>query len=110
MTWKAAALEHAKSEAPQEACGLLVRKGRRKVYVPCRNISPMPLESFLICPDDWAEAEDQYDEILAVIHSHPGVDPQPSEADQRFCNETDLPWHIVNPETAVWADCTPLKC
>jgi proteasome lid subunit RPN8/RPN11 len=110
MTWKVKALAHARKEAPNEACGLLVRKGRKSVYWPCRNISPEPFDTFVIEPEDWADAEDDSDEILAIVHSHPAGKAKPSPADQESCSLTELPWHIVVPESASWGMCMPLKC
>lgn len=110
MTWKDDALTHARAESPRESCGLLVRRGRRRLYLACRNIAPEPTETFIIEPEDWADAEDASDEILAVIHSHPGGVPEPSGADQESCTLSELTWHILVPETAVWGKCLPLKC
>jgi proteasome lid subunit RPN8/RPN11 len=110
MTWKAAALKHALAEAPREACGLLLRQGRKRSYWPCRNISPEPLDTFIIEPEDWADAEDSADEILAIVHSHPGGTTDPGPADQEWCSQSELPWHIVVPESATWGKCLPLKC
>lgn len=107
MTWKTTALNHALVDAPNEACGLLIRIGSESTYWPCRNISPEPTETFIIEPEDWAEAEDHSDEILAVIHSHPGGVPEPSGADQDSCTLSELPWHIVVPETGHWGQCNP---
>jgi proteasome lid subunit RPN8/RPN11 len=110
MTWKAAALKHALAEAPNESCGLLVRQGRKRSYWPCKNISPEPVETFIIEPEDWADAEDSCDEIIAIIHSHPNGTTEPSPADQESCSRSELPWHIVVPESATWGKCLPLKC
>ena len=39
MNWKNFAIEHAKKDAPHEACGLLtIYKGKEKYY-PCNNIA-----------------------------------------------------------------------
>ena len=103
---KAAALEHSQAEFPRESCGLVaVVKGRKK-YFPCRNLAETPDEHFVMDPIDYADAEEK-GEVVAVIHSHPTMNPKPSEADLVACEKTGVPWHIINPLTEEWGYCEP---
>ena len=95
------ALVHAKEQDPKESCGLLLEiKGKEK-YFPCKNLSTYSQQCFIIDPDDFVKAEDT-GKILAVIHSHPTTQPIASQADMISCEDTNLPWHIVNPKTEQW--------
>jgi len=102
MSWKDLALKHAKENAPNEVCGLLtIYKGKEK-YNPCKNLAEDAEDQFILDPDDWIKAEDEYGEVIAVIHSHPNHPPYPSEADLASCEYLDLPFYIVTPETEQW--------
>ena len=70
---------HARAEAPNESCGLLLLEdGRAVEYVPAVNkaASPYRFELYLD-PVRWSEIElDQ-----AVVHSHLSSPPRPSRTD-----------------------------
>ena len=101
MSWKDVALAHAKEQDPKESCGLLIDiKGKEK-YFACKNLSNWSNQCFIIDPIDYAKAEDT-GKILAVIHSHPTTQPIASQADMISCEDSKLPWHIVNPKTEQW--------
>jgi len=103
--WRAAALEHAQSEMPREACGLVVIYKGRPLYYACRNLA-VGTDQFVLSPDDY-EAADRMGEIVGVVHSHPYVSPEPSQADLVACEATGLEWHIVNVPTGNWHSFKP---
>ena len=77
-----AALEaHARAEAPNEACGLLLlRDGQAERYVPGRNRACSPHRFELeVDPEVWFLEDEGYE--LAVFHSHPDGPPRPSRTD-----------------------------
>ena len=84
-------LNHAKKCGENECCGFVIDN---KTYMPCKNISPTPTETFEISPDDWIQAE-TIGEITAIVHSHPNGLPILSEADQIYQQQTAVDWWIV---------------
>jgi proteasome lid subunit RPN8/RPN11 len=79
---RAALEEHARAEAPNEACGLIAfRDGRAERYLPGRNTLASPYR-FQLEPGDPADfflEDDGYE--LAVFHSHPETEAKPSRTD-----------------------------
>lgn len=74
--------EHARAEAPNEACGLLAFRGdTAERYLPGRNALDSPYR-FQLEPGDPADffLEDEGYE-LAVFHSHPETEARPSRTD-----------------------------
>ena len=72
---------HARAEAPNEACGLLVLKdGRAERYEPGRNASASPYRFELdVDPEVWFLEDEGYE--LAVFHSHLSSQARPSRTD-----------------------------
>ena len=104
--WKEAALSHAKIEDPKESVGLLLNIKGKERYYPCNNLSMSSYQCFILDPEDYVRA-DNTGEITAIIHSHPTTPPTPSQADLVGCENSNLPWHIVNPKTEQWGYCEP---
>ncbi|HTZ06348.1 MAG TPA: Mov34/MPN/PAD-1 family protein [Gaiellaceae bacterium] len=73
--------EHARTELPNEACGLVVFKdGVAERFVPGRNAAASPYRFELdVEPEAWFLEDDGYE--LAVFHSHPSSPPRPSRTD-----------------------------
>ncbi len=73
--------EHARAEAPNEACGLLLlRDGRAERYERGRNAADSPYRFELeVDPEVWFLEDDGYE--LAVFHSHLSSPARPSRTD-----------------------------
>lgn len=102
---KTLALEHAHDAYPREACGLLIVRKGREIYIRCRNLA-VGTDQFVIHPQDYAAA-DAEGEIIGVVHSHPGLSPEPSQADRVACEASCLPWYIVGSSSGEWSTIEP---
>ena len=73
--------EHSRTEAPNEACGLLVlREGVAERYIPGVNAAASPYRFELQTdPEHWFLEDDGFE--LAVFHSHVSAPPRPSRTD-----------------------------
>jgi [CysO sulfur-carrier protein]-S-L-cysteine hydrolase len=73
--------QHAQTEAPNEACGLLVlNDGVAERYIAARNAAASPYRFELdVDPDVWFLEDEGYE--LAVFHSHLSAPPRPSRTD-----------------------------
>lgn len=90
-------LEHAEKEYPKESCGLIVKVGKTKKYIPCANSADEEhrQDEFVISGEEYADAED-LGEILAVVHSHSDATTQPSVRDKAMCSAMEIPWVICS--------------
>jgi proteasome lid subunit RPN8/RPN11 len=73
--------QHAREEAPNEACGLVVlRDGEAVRYEPGRNAVASPYRFELdVDPELWFLEDEGYE--LAVFHSHLSAPARPSRTD-----------------------------
>lgn len=55
-----------------EICGYVVFNKGNELFIPCKNISADPANSFLFSSDDVIAAH-KYDGVIAVVHSHPSA-------------------------------------
>jgi proteasome lid subunit RPN8/RPN11 len=98
--------EHAREEAPNEACGIvLLRDGRAERYERGRNALGSPYRFELdIDPEVWFLEDEGYE--LAVFHSHPESPPRPSRTDvERIGLWESRPYLILRLDTgelAAW--------
>ena len=98
--WKQDAIKHAQQCDPEESCGIVGIKNKEEKYYPCKNIaSEAKLESFVIDPLDYAEVEDEVDEIIGIVHSHPQDILEFSESDKYSCKSIDLTFYLVSPKS-----------
>jgi len=106
MIWKDKALAHAKEQDPKESVGLIINLKGKLRYYPCNNLAITDYQCFILDPEDYVKA-DNLGEIIAVVHSHPVTPPTPSQADKVSCEQSNLPWYIVNPKTEQWSYLEP---
>ena len=94
--------EHAQSEAPREACGLIacdMKTGKVTVF-PCENAAQDKLKKFHITTEEFLECRKAYGEIITVYHSH--VNPELggrvgfSHEDVEMCNECLIPFLLYS--------------
>ena len=103
---RAALVEHAEAERPNEACGLIVlRDGVADHYVRGENAAESPYRFELRTdPDVWFLEDEGYE--LAVFHSHPSSPPRPSRTDVENIGLWEgRPYVILNLQTgelAAW--------
>jgi proteasome lid subunit RPN8/RPN11 len=82
-------LAHARSEIPNEACGILsgsATDGRATAYHPARNADASPYV-YTVHPEDLVRIvmgiEDAGEDLVAIFHSHTHSPAEPSPTDRR---------------------------
>jgi [CysO sulfur-carrier protein]-S-L-cysteine hydrolase len=105
-------LEHARSELPNEACGLLagnLSAGTATAFHPARNAEASPLR-YNVHPDDLVRIvfgiEDAGEDLVAIFHSHTHSPAVPSATDLRTAQYPDAIYllaTLADPEAAAEA-------
>jgi proteasome lid subunit RPN8/RPN11 len=82
-------LAHARTEVPNEACGILsgnVTQGRATGYHPARNADASPYV-YTVHPEDLIRIvmgiDDAGEDLVAIFHSHTQTPAEPSATDRR---------------------------
>ena len=99
--WTLECVAHARDEAPNECCGLLLgRDGEIVEIVRARNIADAPATRFLIDPADHfaalRRARQTGLEVVGFYHSHPASPPEPSARDRAEFSYPDHLYAIVS--------------
>ena len=85
---------HFEKEYPREGCGVIgISKGKSH-WIPCRNIAEND-EDFIFDSKEYLTIRKKYD-IVAIIHSHPDAESEPSECDINNCNALGIPYYIFS--------------
>jgi len=89
-------VEHARSEAPNECCGIVVMDGDVATSVqPATNLHASPLK-FEIDHRDQIRLFREFGDFACIYHSHTRTDPYPSQTDVNFAaNWPGVEWLIV---------------
>lgn len=94
-------IEHARREAPREACGVILGRDNRAIEViPTRNASKSPEYTYEIPPEELVQifeyARGNNLEILGFYHSHPHGSTHPSGIDLAKATWDNAVYIIVN--------------
>lgn len=80
---------------PEECCGVIVNNNGKPKFIPAKNTSATPTQSFRIDAKEYSEIEEEYS-IIAIVHSHINIPAVPSEGDKAACEALGLPWYILS--------------
>jgi [CysO sulfur-carrier protein]-S-L-cysteine hydrolase len=106
---RAAIVDHARGEVPNEACGIVVGDrpatdgGRALRWVPLRNAAASPYR-YSIDPNDLLrltiETDDADEVFWAIVHSHVASPARPSPTDLRESHYPDSLYLLVSLDPA----------
>ena len=96
-----AIIDHARAEAPNEACGVIAGRGTvAHEIIPIPNTADDPLHAYRMDEQSLVTAliggEKRGLELVGFYHSHPHSDPIPSPTDIRQATYPDTPYLIVS--------------
>lgn len=80
---------------PNEACGLVIKVGKKSLVLECGNQAEDKLNQFRISADDFAAASDA-GEVIGVWHTHCDRPETPSDADRAGCEASEVTWYIMS--------------
>lgn len=80
---------------PNEACGFVIRQGRKSLAIEVPNSAAQPTSYFLIQPQHYMDAMAQ-GEIIGIWHTHAECPAVPSMADLAGCEATAKPWYLMS--------------
>lgn len=104
-------IEHARTGAPDEVCGLIAATADAQEVIPVPNAAPDRQHQFYLDERAFVEAIFDLDRrrlsLAAIYHSHPDGDAIPSPVDIRQANYPETPYLIVGlqyaePRLAAW--------
>jgi proteasome lid subunit RPN8/RPN11 len=88
-------LEHLSNEYPKEGCGIILNRRGKLEWVPCKNVSQTPEETFEFDAREYTRVQLKGD-IHAIVHSHPDTTSEPSESDRRASDFLGIPYYIFS--------------
>lgn len=97
------AVTASKKEAPKEMCGVFTYSSG---FIQLTNSADSPEEGFVI--KEYEKIFANMDDVIAVVHSHPDKDCEPSSLDLISQKATCIPWCIISLKDGVnclfWED------
>lgn len=103
---KDAIAAHAKHDAPDEACGFIVRSQDGEQVIPAENRAENKTRRFLIHPMEMLAAS-AFGTVVGVYHSHTERGPEPTGPDKLASEALNLPYVIYSVPRNDWATYVP---